>query len=450
VPSHGNYLSDLSAIGLTPEALDSELSAITLSSIKHQTEGMDVKQQLGSVLSVFSGAGGLDLGLEKAGLKTVGCLEIEPVARETIRHNRPEWQLLEPSDVNVAANELQPRDLGMRKRELDLIAGGPPCQPFSKAAQWQPAARQGMRDPRAQAVYGLLDLVASFLPKAILLENVEGFLKGPASARGVIENGLKEINALHGTSYQLEAAVLDAADFGVPQHRRRAIAVARRDGKSFTFPEPTRLGKPPSAWDAIADLPRVDWSPTPGLWTELLPSVPEGSNYLYLTARGGGPELFGWRSRYWSFLLKLARDRPSWTLPASPGPYTGPFHWDNRPLTVHERLRLQGFPDDWELCGSHVRQVKMSGNATPPPLGEVIGRELVRQLKLGEADERERVLCRPPLLAIVRRSDCPTASAPVAVPGQFLHLAGPKAAHPGTGRGPAPRSAPPSIVTENA
>lgn len=402
-----------------------------------------MKQQLGRVLSVFSGAGGLDLGLEKAGLKTVGCLEIHPVARETLQYNRLGWQLLDPSDINLAAEELQPSDLGLRKRELDLIAGGPPCQPFSKAAQWQSAARQGMRDPRAQAIHGLLGLVESFLPKAILLENVAGFLKGPTSAREVIEDGLKEINALRGTSYRLETAVLDAADFGVPQHRLRAIAVARRDGRSFAFPAPTYSDKRISAWDALADMPHVDWSSRPGIWTDLLPSIPEGGNYLYLTARGGGPELFGWRSRYWSFLLKLARDRPSWTLPASPGPYTGPFHWDNRPLTVRERLRLQGFPDEWQLLGSRGQQVKMGGNATPPPLAEAIGRELVRQLKLGDMRERDSILRRPPVLQIARRTDCPPASGPVPVPDSFLYLAGPKPAHPGTGLGPAPRTARP-------
>ena len=327
-----------------------------------------MKQQLGSVLSVFSGAGGLDLGLEKAGLKTVGCLETDPTAQETLRYNRSGWVLLEPSDVNVAAGELQPRELGLRRRELDLIAGGPPCQPFSKAAQWQPTARQGMRDHRAQAIHGLLDLVASFLPKAILLENVAGFLRGPASARKVIEDGLKEINSIYGTSYRLETAILDAADFGVPQHRHRAIAVARRDGEPFVFPAmASPAEKQASAWDALADMPHVDWSARLGSWAELLPSIPEGGNYLHLTARGGGPELFGWRSRYWSFLLKLARDRPSWTLPASPGPYTGPFHWDNRPLTVRERLRLQGFPDEWQLRGSQKEpgQDERQRNSSP-------------------------------------------------------------------------------------
>jgi DNA (cytosine-5)-methyltransferase 1 len=202
---------------------------------------------------------------------------------------------------------------------------------------------------------------------------------------------------------------------------------------------PMHRDNPITAWDALADMPCVQWEPRVGSWAELLPSVPEGSNYQYLTARGGGAELFGYRSRYWSFLLKLARDRPSWTLPASPGPNTGPFHWDNRPLTVRERLRLQGFPDEWQLRGSTHQQVKLSGNATPPPLAEAIGRALVRQLSLGDPRQREIIMRCPPRLSRSRRSDCPAATEPVPIPGKYQQLAGPRSAHPGAGLGPAPR-----------
>ena len=152
----------------------------------------------------------------------------------------------------------------------------------------------------------------------------------------------------------------------MPQRRRRIFAVARRDGKPFRFPVPSHDEKPITAWDALADLPRTDFAPRRDSWLELLPAIPEGKNYLHLTSRGDGPELFGWRTRYWSFLLKLARDQPSWTLPASPGPNTGPFHWDNRLLTISERLRLQGFPDDCQLSGHLRQQIKQVGNATPP------------------------------------------------------------------------------------
>src|SRR5438093_950032 len=95
-----------------------------------------------SVLSCFSGAGGLDLGVETAGFEVLGCLEIDSEARETLQLNRPGWTLLEPSDVVAAGETLRPADLGLARGDLDLLAGGPPCQPFSKAAQWSAKAKR--------------------------------------------------------------------------------------------------------------------------------------------------------------------------------------------------------------------------------------------------------------------------------------------------------------------
>src|SRR4051794_3362622 len=101
-----------------------------------------------TVLSCFSGAGGLDLGLEAAGFRTVGLLETDEQARATLAVNRPRWPLLEPADVVKAGRALKPKDVGFRARGLDLLAGGPPCQPFSKAGQWAATARTGLDDPR--------------------------------------------------------------------------------------------------------------------------------------------------------------------------------------------------------------------------------------------------------------------------------------------------------------
>ena len=230
--------------------------------------------------------------------------------------------------------------------------------------------------------------------------------------------------------------VVDATDYGVPQHRRRAIVVASRDGRELSLPTPTHRDKPIRAWDAIGDLSEPSEDPMPlGTWARnLLPSVPEGGNYQWLTARGGGEELFGYRTRYWSFLLKLARDRPSWTLSASGGPSTGPFHWNNRQLTVRERLRLQSFPDSWHLVGSTCAQVRMAGNATPPLLAEVIGRALVCQL----LDQHIEFSAAPGLLRR-RRTRVPPPVDPKPVPARWRFLVGKKRAHPGAGLGPSPR-----------
>lgn len=393
------------------------------------------------MLSLFSGAGGLDLGLEAAGFSTLACVELDKTARETLAHNRPQWATNLHTDVVVAANELAPKHLGLRRRQLDLIAGGPPCQPFSKAAQWNPSARRGIDDPRAQQpIHATLQLIDTFLPRAVLFENVAGFLHGERNARATLAEGFAAINAKHGTRYSIQSEVLNAADYGVPQNRLRAIVVARRDGVPFKFPEPTHDDEPRTAWDALWDLAPVPLEVATGKWTRLLPAVPEGMNYLHLTARGGGPELFGWRTRYWSFLLKLAKDRPAWTLPASPGPNTGPFHWDNRPLTVRERLRLQSFPDTWELTGSEKAKVRMSGNATPPALAEVIGRELLRQLRLGQADWRREKLRTQPALIPMRAAMPGVPRAVTGIPTDFLELVGQKQSHPGAGQGPSPRA----------
>lgn len=395
-----------------------------------------------SVLSLFSGLGGLDLGLEAAGMQTLGCLELDDTARQTLLANRPGWGTVATHDVLDAAQHMAPRDIGVKRRGLDVLAGGPPCQPFSKAAQWNTKSLQGMDDPRARPVHGMLDLIDRFLPKVVLIENVAGFLDGKVSARATIEHGLKRINTKNGTDYRISARVVNAADYGVPQNRMRAIAVARRDGKPFVFPAATHQDAPITAWDALHQMSRVDWSPPTGSWTELLPCIPEGSNYLHLTERGDGPELFGWRTRYWSFLLKLARDRPSWTIPASPGPNTGPFHWDNRPLTPAERMRLQSFPDTWKLLGSHRAQIRMAGNATPPVLAEAIGRAVIDQMGFGSKTDRASILDAEPTLTM-RRATKPAHAAPprATLPEHFRPMVGSKPAHPGTGQGPAPRAA---------
>jgi DNA (cytosine-5)-methyltransferase 1 len=138
-----------------------------------------------------------------------------------------------------------------------------------------------------------------------------------------------------------------------------------------------------TAWDALHDIedPKEKALPSRmgGKWGELLPSIPEGNNYLYHSDRGDGEDLFKWRSRYWSFLLKLSKERPSWTIQAQPGSAIGPFHWKNRRLTMREMARIQTFPDSVEVLGGVSEVQKQIGNAVPSAVGELIGLEIRRQ-----------------------------------------------------------------------
>jgi DNA (cytosine-5)-methyltransferase 1 len=387
-----------------------------------------------TALSAFSGLGGLDLGLEMTGIQLLGCIENDPVARRSLKVNRNEWQLIDPPDIEEVANLIKPSDLGVEPGELTLLCGAPPCQPYSKAAMWATNAWAGFDDDRAKPLLAFLRLAEAFLPQVVLIENVPGFVTGSRSAAQVVDDGFKSINDRTGSSYRVSSALLDAADFGVPQRRRRAIVVAIRDDMEMVWPEPTHADDPVRAWDALHDLSEEEEVPSPvGKWAHLLPSIPEGSNYLWHTSRGGGLPLFGYRTRYWSFLLKLAKDQPSWTLPAQPGPSVGPFHWDNRPLTTTEALRLQSFPADWAVEGNRREQVRQIGNATPPLLAEVIGRALLTLVD-------QCVFEQPLTLAIPHQQIVPKAARPKAVPQQFRGLAGKHPDHPGTGAGPRPRS----------
>ncbi len=247
-----------------------------------------------------------------------------------------------------------------------------------------------------------------------------------------IRFSVAKLNEHSNEKYTLDSRVLNANGFGVPQRRDRAIIVLSRIGR-VVWPAPEDEWLRPRAWDALHDLDFAsdDVPAAIGKWADLLPSIPEGSNYLHHTARGEGVPLFGYRTRYWTFLLKLAKDRPASTLAAQPGPSTGPFHWTSRPLTVREMLRLQSFPAEWNVEGIRREQVRQVGNATPPALAEAIGRSMVSLLGRSPGAAR---------FAISRLSGTvpdPECIGPVHT--RFHHLAGLHDAHPGTGLGPSPR-----------
>ncbi len=180
-----------------------------------------------------------------------------------------------------------------------------------------------------------------------------------------------------------------------------------------------------------------------GYWSDLLATIPEGQNYLWHTNRGGGQPLFGWRTRYWSFLLKLAKSLPSWTIQAQPGSSIGPFHWHNRKLTVAEMCRLQTFPDSLRFdCGRGDAQ-KMLGNAVPSLIAEVLAWEMRKQF-LGDRKRSRGYKLIPPV-----RSPVPAPERALAVPKKYRHLIGEHDDHPGEGKGAGAKRRTTKTVVEN-
>lgn len=364
------------------------------------------------VISLFSGAGGLDLAVSRVADKPLEspaspatgpysisvATDYEPLALETLALNLPDTPTIARDIRNTPTSDLLQLS-SLSKGDPALLIGGPPCTPFSKSGFWLAEKRES-RDPNASLLEEYVRVVAQTKPEAFVLENVQ------ALTYKTHQTHFKQLlSALGDLGYNPQWRVLSAADFGVPQLRKRVFIVGRRDGKEFKFPEPTHAGPSETTkkWDTTK-LPHVTAGDSiahletqsepgelvEGKFGELAAEIPGGQNYLWHTTRYGGRNEFEWRSRYWTFLLRLAKDKPSSTLQAQPGPYVGPFHWENLPnsegdlrarrLRVPELLRLMTFPDNFQLVGGRTDIQRQLGNAVPLELGKAVLRALSLQL----------------------------------------------------------------------
>lgn len=393
-------------------------------------------------ISLYTGIGGLDFGFEAAGFHTAAAVEFDGPTCQNVRRNRPSWGLIE-GDIHEVGSERILAMARLKPGQADVLIGGPPCQPFSKSSYWVNGDSLRLDDPRSDTLTAYLRVLRDTRPRAFLLENVYGLAyKGKDEGLRLLIDGIDQINREVGTRYNVTWKMLNAASYGVPQNRERVFLIGSREGLPFQFPAPTHglvnesglfddLEPFRTAWDAIGDLQPDPDEPSlavGGKWGDLLPSIPEGQNYLWHTNRGGGIQLFGWRTRYWSFLLKLAKNQPSWTIQAQPGSAIGPFHWRNRKLTIREMCRLQTFPDDLVFEHGRTDVQRMLGNAVPSALAEVLAREIRKQL-LGMKKDLGPLHLIPPV-----RRPIPHPEALEKVPMRYDEMVGDHADHPGERR----------------
>lgn len=355
-------------------------------------------------VSLFSGCGGLDLGLKRAGFRIVLANDFNPFCGESHRRNFRDVPFFEGSVTDLTPEKAGEVSKGATRGVVDLLAGGPPCPPFSKSRFYRKEKPRALNDPiGSETLAGYLRTLEWLEPRAFLLENVAGLAyKVHKDAFDLISDTAERLG------YRVSWRILNAADYGVPQIRERFFMVGIREGEGeFAWPEPTHTGKTSddlfshfkerwkTAGEVLKDLDTEGNADDEGHFAggqfhDLLCEIPPGDNYLFSTEKRGHPSpRFVWRSRYWSFLLKLSPDMPSWTIQARRSNNMGPFHWRNRILRIAEVKRLQAFPDDWFLAGKTEQQWRQVGNAVPPTLAEALGQALAVSLSPSAYGEPE-------------------------------------------------------------
>ena len=333
------------------------------------------------VVSLFSGAGGLDIGFEQAGFDVAFATDIWDVACETLKVNSQ-------SSKNIVCGDIRKidfRKLLEEKGSIDCLIGGPPCPPYSQTRHYLIGKADGFNDANTGfAVPEYFRAVQELSPKVFLFENVDGFSFKTHTFE--FDFLLKKSAEL---GYEITYKVINCANYGVPQTRKRFICIGVKKGLiPFVFPKETHSengedGKLPwvNCEEVIGEFDSIteeEKKQRPGTkHYELLKQIPPGDNYLFFTEkRGCKNPIFKWKSRYWTFLLKLSPKRPSWTIQASFSTNQGPFHWRNRFLRVEELKRLQTFPDDYILMGDFKEQWRQVGNAVPTKMSYILAKKI--------------------------------------------------------------------------
>ena len=339
-----------------------------------------------SALELFAGAGGLAVGLEKAGLKCVALNEIDKWACQTLRNNRPNWNVLE--------GDIKDFDFTHLKNKVDVVTGGFPCQAFSYAGK-----KLGLNDARGTLFYEFARVVQEVNPAICIGENVRGLL---SHENGKTLQGM--ISILDEVEYRvIPVRVLRAVHYRVPQKRERLILVGVRKDINLSFEYPKPHNKIYYLKDALkkgelysTDVPKSEGAKYPRYKKEILELVPPKGYWRDLPVNlqkeymGGSFYLGGGKT---GMARRIGWDEPSLTLTCSPAQkQTERCHpEETRPFTVREYARIQTFPDEWKFYGSIAQQYKQIGNAVPVNLGHEIGFSIVKFLNEFYAMKNQKV-----------------------------------------------------------
>lgn len=365
-------------------------------------------------ISLFTGAYGLDLGLEQAGFTTVSIVEQDVNAIKTVALNRP---FLKNSAIPRNIEQVTPQELleeggkalklgrSLKPGEVDIVTGGPPCQPFSTAGK-----RGSVLDPRGSLFMDFIRIVEGIQPRFFLMENVKGLLSAPLRHRPINQRGKDYppltqaemkgaalqvvLSEMENLGYQVAYNLLEAADYGVPQTRQRVIFIGSRDAEPVTFPRPkySKDGISLPKWRTLKDALKnlIDSEPEFVPYSEkrlkYLKLLKAGQNWRNLPedlkkeAMGGAYHSGGGKV---GFYRRLSWDKPSPTITTSPHQKaTDMCHpTELRPLSVLESAKIQTFPDDWIFYGSTTAKYKQIGNAVPVLLAKEIGIYLANIIK---------------------------------------------------------------------
>lgn len=336
----------------------------------------EIKHPL-TTIELFAGAGGLALGVEKAGFETVALIEIDADASNTLKANRPEWNVICDDIANVSKQDLLTL-FDLKPGELDLLSGGAPCQSFSYAGK-----RLGLEDARGTLFYHYAVFLNKLKPKVFLFENVRGLL---THDRGRTYETI--LNVFNDCGYTIQKDVLNAWDYGNAQKRERLITIGIRndltDRVKISFPKPHDYK--PVLRDVLKDVPDsvgarysdykrkiFELVPPGGYWRD----IPEDIAKAYMKScwnMGGGRT---------GILRRMSMDEPSLAVLTSPTQkQTERCHpLEPRPFNIRENARIQSFPDDWRFCGSVGSQYKQVGNAVPVNLALDIASEIAKGLE---------------------------------------------------------------------